>query len=154
MLDVFAVKGGAKKGCLLARLHAALPGLLLLKPFIMCLSETPPKNPKVKQRLQQWLRRHIAIQQAITASPLLVSSDIIESLFGNFKHVIARRPQADMNRTALFIPALCGNLGRMTVTQALNQTRPIKIWRFGSKPTFPIPYIRNAALFSEKNSQR
>ncbi len=115
MLDVFAVKGGAKKGSLLARLRTALPGLLLLKPFIkcfarttqvisqvlgvlknqglsqatyehcLCLSETLPKNSNVKQRLQQWLHRHIAIQREITDLPLLVSSDIIESLFGNFK---------------------------------------------------------------------
>ena len=33
MLDVFAIKGRAKKGSLLARLRTALPGFLLLKPF-------------------------------------------------------------------------------------------------------------------------
>ena len=40
--------------------------------------------------------------------PLLASSDIIESLFGNFKDIIGRGPQADMNRSALLIPVLCG----------------------------------------------
>jgi len=64
----------------------------------------------VKKRLHRWLQVHIKIQEKTTPFPLLVSSDIIESLFGNFKHIIERSPQADMSRTTLLIPALCGNL--------------------------------------------
>ena len=182
MLDVFAVKGGAKKGSLLARLRIALPGFLLLKPFIkrfarttqvvsevlevlknqglsqttyercLRLSETLPKTSKVKHRLHQWLHRHIAIQQAITDLPLVVSSDIIESLFGNFKHSIARSPQADMNRTALLIPALCGNLDRLTVTQALNQTRhnDLAVWE---QANIPYTVRKKRRAFFGKNSQ-
>jgi hypothetical protein len=56
---------------------------------------------KVKKRLLIWLQQHIEIQKQITSLPLLVSSDIIESLFGNFKHIIERSSQADMNRTTL-----------------------------------------------------
>ena len=47
------------------------------------LLETLPKKSKVKQRLQQWLHRHSAIQQTLTDLPLVDRSDIIESLFGN-----------------------------------------------------------------------
>ena len=183
MLEVFAVKGGAKKGSLLARLRIALPGFLLLKPFIkrfarttqvlsevlgvlknqglsqatyehcLRLSETLPKKSKVKHRLQQWLHRHMAIQREITDLPLLVSSDIIESLFGNFKHVIARSPQADMNRTALLIPALCGNLNHMTVTQALNQTRhnDLALWE---QANIPYTVRKKRRAFFGKNSQK
>ncbi|MDD5123612.1 hypothetical protein [Methylovulum sp.] len=75
-----------------------------------------PKNSKVKKHLQQWLGQHLLIQKQLTGLPLLVSSDIIESLFGNFKHIIERSPQADMNRTTLLIPALCGNLDKAAVT--------------------------------------
>jgi len=66
----------------------------------------------------------------MTALPLLASSDIIESLFGNFKHIIERGPQADMNRMALLIPALCGNLGKTTITQALGRAshRDLEMW--------------------------
>lgn len=153
MLDVFAVKGRAQKKSLLAKLRIALPGFIKLKPFIKCfanttkivsqvmailknkgleqtsyeqcyqLSETLPKNSKVKKRLQIWLQQHLEIQKSITTLPLLVSSDIIESLFGNFKHIIERSPQADMNRTTLLIPALCGKLDGEIITQALNQAR-------------------------------
>jgi hypothetical protein len=160
MLDILAVKGGAKKGSPLARLRAALPGFLLLKPFILrfasttrlvsqvmeiiksqglgqatcdqCLrlSEQLPKRSKVKKRLQTWLARHMDIQRQMTPLPLLASSDIIESLFGNFKHIIERGPQADMNRSALLIPALCGNLDNATIALALNMAshHDLEMW--------------------------
>jgi hypothetical protein len=61
---------------------------------------------------------------------LLVSSDIIESLFGTFKHIVARSPQAEMNRTTLVIPALCGQAKSLTIAQALAQTthRDLQRW--------------------------
>lgn len=154
-----AVKGRAKKGSIQDRLRKVLPSLGLLKPFIIrfannakivsqimeilknkglnqtsyqqCyqLSEQLP-NSKVKKRTQVWLQKHIKIQQQITPLPLLVSSDIIESLFGSFKHIIERSPQADMNRTVLLIPALCGKLNDMIITSALNRVchSELKIW--------------------------
>ena len=153
MLEVFAIKGRAKEGHFLAKLRTALPGFMCLQSFIKrfatttkivskvmeilknkglnqtryeqryLLSKELPKNSKVKKRLQRWLQQHLKIQNQITTLPLLVSSDIIESLFGNFKHIIERSPQADMNRTTLLIPALCGDLNERTISQALNQAR-------------------------------
>jgi len=169
---------------MLAKLRDALPGFLRLKPFIKdfastaqivsqvmevlknkgldpsryehChrLSETLPKNSKVKKHLQQWLQRHLLIQQQLTELPLLVSSDIIESLFGNFKHIIERSPQADMNRTTLLIPALCGNLDKATVTQALAHARhnDLEIWEKEN-----IPYTvrkKRQAFFDSVESQK
>jgi hypothetical protein len=184
MLDILAVKGRAKQGSVLARLRKALPGFLLLKPFILrfasttrllsqvmeivksqglgpatyeqChrLSEQLPKRSKVKKRLQTWLSRHMDICKQMTALPLLVSSDIIESLFGNFKHIIERSPQADMNRTALLIPALCGNLDKTTIALALNLAshRDLQMWEEEN-----IPYTvrkKRQAFFNENESQK
>lgn len=184
IVDVFAVQGRAKKGSVLAKLRTALPGFLRLKPFIKrfantaqavsqvmeilknkgldqshyehChrLSETLPKNSKVKKHLQQWLQQHLLIQQQLTDLPLLVSSDIIESLFGNFKHIIERSPQADMNRTTLLIPALCGNLDKAAVIQALSHARHIdlEIWEKEN-----IPYTvrkKRQAFFDSVESQK
>ena len=184
MLDILAVRGRAKKGSVLARLRKALPGFLLLKPFILrfasttrlvsqvmeiiknqglgqatyeqChrLSEQLPKRSKVKRRLQTWLARHIDIQRQMTPLPLLASSDIIESLFGNFKHIIERSPQADMNRTALLIPALCGKLDKTTIAQALNLAshRDLQMWEGKN-----IPYTvrkKRQAFFNENESQK
>lgn len=184
LLDVFAVPGRAKKGSLLAKLRDALPGFLRLKPFIkhfattaqvasrvmeilknkgldqnyyeQChrLSETLPKNSSVKTHLQQWLQQHLLIQQQLTDLPLLVSSDIIESLFGNFKHILERSPQADMNRTTLLIPALCGTLNKAAVAQALSLVRhnDLEIWENEN-----IPYTvrkKRQAFFDSIESQK
>jgi hypothetical protein len=181
---VFAVQGRAQKGSLLDKLRSALPGFLLLKPFIKrfaittqmvaevmgilknkgldpityerCyrLSETMPKNSKVKKYLQKWLQQHLDIQKQFGDLPLLVSSDIIESLFGNFKHIIERSPQADMNRTTLLIPALCGHLDKEVISQALNQARhnDLAMWEKSS-----IPYTvrkKRKAFFNNIGSQK
>ncbi len=90
----------------------------------------------------------------MTPLSLLVSSDIIESLFGNFKHIIERSPQADMNRTTLLIPALCGNMDELTITRALSQTnhKDLNAWEEEN-----IPYTmrkRRQAFFSQQRSQK
>jgi len=183
MLDALAVKGRAKKGSLLAKLRAALPGFGLSRAFIQSFAKTAsvtsqvmailknrgldqvsyqecrqlaedqlPRNSKVKRRLLTWLECHLEIQKKITTQPLLVSSDIIESLFGNFKHIIERSPQADMNRTTLLIPALCGRRGGTTIAQTLSQTchDDLKRWEQES-----IPYTmqrKRQVFFSENKS--
>jgi hypothetical protein len=100
------------------------------------------------------LQQHIEIQNQITTLPLLVSSDIIESLFGNFKHIIERSPQADMTRTTLLIPALCGHLDEITITQALRQAHQSDLKQWGQEN---IPYTMRKnqhAFFSESTSQK
>ena len=150
-LNILEAEDNKQKDDLLDKLHNALPDFAQSRPFIKqfantakvmsqvmnilknkgldqishecChrLSEQLPDDSKVKKRLLEWLQRHIEIKKQISSLPLLVSSDIIESLFGNFKHIIERSPQADMNRTTLLIPALCGNLDELTITRALTQ---------------------------------
>lgn len=166
MLTVFAVKGCAKKESLLDKLRTAFPKFLQLRKFIerfalttkiaseimeilknkgltkssykKCyeLSKTLPRNSIVKKRLQAWLKQNIIIQKQISTAPLLVSSDIIESLFGHFKHILERSPQADMNRTVLLIPALCGSLNEVIITGALNQAshRDLEKWEKDNIP--------------------
>ena len=116
------------------------------------LSEDLPKNSIARTKLQNWLKVHIEIQ--VTNFPLLVSSDIIESLFGNFKHIIERSPQADMNRTTLLIPTLCGNLDEMTITRALNQTchKDLQIWEEENIP-YTVRKKRNE-FFNKIKSQK
>jgi len=69
-----------------------------------------PERSEVYARLSSWLDRHLHIQcgLAIEQLPLLVSSDAIESLFGKFKTIIQRNPQAELNRLVYIIPLLCG----------------------------------------------
>ena len=184
MLDVFAVKGRAEKGSVLERLRKTFPGFNTLKPFIknfactakitanvmeilknqgldkvshdrcLQLAQELPVRSKVKKRLSKWLKEHLKIQQEITNLPLLVSSDILESLFGNFKHVMQRSPQADMNRTTLLIPALCGNREEETVIQAFKLTSQKDLMAWEQKE---IPYTlqkKRQAFFAENEIQK
>ncbi len=54
--------------------------------------------------------------------PLLVSSDIIESLFGKFKYALSRSPSPEINRSALLIPALCAHLERDSIPELLRES--------------------------------
>jgi len=54
---------------------------------------------------------------------LLVSSDIIESLFGKFKLLVARNPKAEFNRIVLSIVTLCGITTPEGITSALDQVK-------------------------------
>ena len=150
----------------LDRLHAAFPNLDQSKKFIKNFASTTqvisqimerlknkgldqtsynhchelleqlPSDSETKQRLSSWLQQHLTIQKNITSGALLVSSDIIESLFGSFKHIMERSPQADMNRTTLLIPALCGNHNDKTIAHALHMAnhRDLQKWENDNIP--------------------
>lgn len=96
------------------------------------LAQTLPSQSKVKKRLIKWLDKHLYKQSRLGVKqlPLIVSSDIIECLFGKFKHIIERSPIADMNKMALMIPALCGSHSQENLVQALAGTKheDISIW--------------------------
>ena len=184
VLNVLSAKDRAQPDSVLAKLRNALPGFRRFKPFIQRFASTThavarvleiPKNQgldqasfeecwqicqslptkcKVKKRLQSWLHHHLEIQKRVTDLPLVVSSDIIESLFGSFKHIIERSPQADMNRTALIIPALCGRLTKATIDLAITQTRhdDLTLWEQEN-----IPYTvrkKRQAFFAHQNIQK
>ena len=117
------------------------------------LSRKLPRNSKVKKCLQPWLKNNFTLQKKLTSLPLLVSSDIIESLFGNFKHIIERSPQADMNRTVLLIPALCGKLTDTTVTQALRQASQADIEAWEKKNIAYTVRKKRQAFFNGGDSQ-
>jgi hypothetical protein len=184
LLAVLAVKGRAKQGSTLARLRAALPGFLKLRPFITTFATTAvtvselmavlknkgldpttdaqcrqlaarlPADSHVKRRLLAWLDRHCAIQRQLTDRALIVSSDIIESLFGNFKCILERSPQADMNRTTLLLPVLCGNLNPARLANALGHTSHSDLLAWEKQH---IPYTqrkKRAAFFANNQSQK
>jgi len=183
MLKVFAVKGPAEEGSQLAKLRKAFPHFSQSRDFIIPFASTTkiisqvmemlknngldkttykqcfelsrklPRNSKVKKCLQTWLKKNITLQRELTSLPLLVSSDIIESLFGNFKHIIERSPQADMNRTVLLIPALCGKLTDTTVTQALRQASQADIKAWEKKYISYTVRKKRRAFFNSGDSQ-
>lgn len=117
------------------------------------LTKKLPRGSIVKKRLQEWLKKNIKVQKAIAPkTPIIVSSDIIESLFGKFKYIIERSPQADMNRSALVIPALCGILNGDVISQALKHAshNDLKKWEEDNVP-YTIRKRRQAFYNRNKN---
>lgn len=84
---------------------------------------TMPEKSRVRDRLLSWLEKHLTIhcRLAIGQTPLLVSSDVIESLFGKFKTIIQRNPQAELNRLVYIIPLLCGTHTKESLDQAIKE---------------------------------
>ncbi len=182
MLDKIGFSGPVQNESPIKKLQSAFPNLCSIKCFIREFSTTAkvtscimailkneglnqenydvciqhiiklPERSKVRIRLVTWLDQHLVIQKKFPSLPLLVSSDIIESLFGNFKHIIERSPQADMNRTTLLIPALCGILDESSIVKAFNKVghQDIKDWEDENIP-YTMRRRRQAFLFKAKN---
>jgi len=83
----------------------------------------------VKTRLLAWCEKHIRLHRALGMGDLrlLVSSDIIESLFGKFKTIIQRNPLAELNRLSYIIPLLCGLHAPAEIDQALQACSQVEM---------------------------
>ena len=57
----------------------------------------------------------------------LASSDIIESVFGQYKTFTARGPLKEVGRLVLLIPAFLSDLGSTTIREALTSVRTIDV---------------------------
>jgi hypothetical protein len=120
LLNLMGGQGRSKEDSELGMLRKAFRGLSQLRLFLEQFGATCrvteqflkqlPDRSEVHARLSSWLDRHLHIQYrlAIGQLPLLVSSDAIESLFGKFKTIVQRNPQAELNRLVYIIPLLCG----------------------------------------------
>ncbi len=181
ILELFAAHGTTEDASTLKRLRKAMPGFMKMEPFVRDFTRTLevvtrvmeklknngldqnsyqqcimlvsklPEQSKVKKRLEQWLEEHISIQRNLTNATLLVSSDIIESLFGKFKYIIGRSPLADMNRTTLLIPTLCGKMSSEKTTRALATAshKDLNAWEYEN-----IPYTvrkKRMKFFKDRN---
>jgi len=83
----------------------------------------------------------------------MLSSDIIESLFGNYKHIIERNPQADMNRLVLLIPALCGRREEGLINQALNKAYQVNLEKW-EQENIPYTVRKKRQEFFKKKSKK
>ena len=88
---------------------------------VMKIVETLPVRSKARTKFERWLNTHLSIQKrlSIGQNGLLVTSDIIETLFGVYKNMVARSLKAEINRSILCIPALCGTLTDAKIAEAL-----------------------------------
>ena len=99
------------------------------------------KSP-VKTKIISWLNKHFEIHKKLgfESLGLIVSSDIIESLFGKFKQIQSRSSMKDMNRSVLLIPALCGEQSYEGFKKILLETKHKDIDKWDKEN---IPYTQN-----------
>jgi hypothetical protein len=109
-----------------------------------------PANCRAQRRLMDWLERHWRVYQLLPmrGRPLPVSSDIIESLFGKLKTILARNPKAEFNRIILTIPCLCGKLTEAAVAKALGSVRHEDLRDWESKNIVETQCRKRRALFA------
>jgi len=94
-----------------------------------------PETSKIRTRLERWLGRHLHLQSRFKMgqTPLPVSSDVLESLFGKFKVVVARNTKAEFNQNVLSIPTLCGKLTEDRIAKALTSVTQRDLERWTAK---------------------
>jgi hypothetical protein len=82
-----------------------------------------PCKSQVRIRLEEWLENHIKIYDllGLGSQKMLVSDDVIESLFGYFKTVSQRSPKAELNRLVYVLPLLCGSHTQTQIDQTIRE---------------------------------
>jgi len=96
-----------------------------------------PGSSKLRAGMEVWLKKHIRIhcQMSIGQMPLLVSSDLIESLMGRLKMVIERHPTPEFTTLSLATPLLCGNPTHESIATAITSCshKTLACWKNGNR---------------------
>ena len=85
------------------------------------LSDLPGRSP-IRKEVSRYLQHYVPIVES-RASPLLGSSDAIESLLGKAKQRLEANGRSELNKSILLIPCLCGELTPDLVAEALTTVR-------------------------------
>ena len=88
-----------------------------------------PESSHSRQEAQMWLTRHLGLQcrMSMAQTPLLVSSDAIESLMGRLKAVIGRSSIGELNRMTFTLPTFCGQITPEEIAKALEHTSQVDL---------------------------
>lgn len=115
-----------------------------------------PEKCKARRKLLAWLEDHWRLHQSfgIDGLRLPVSSDILESLFGKIKVIVARNPKAEFNRIVLAIPCLCGPLDEAAIDSALRKVSHQDLERWEAKEVGETQHRRRRAVFAELDAAK
>jgi len=79
-----------------------------------------PRTTKLHSALRSWLDAHLALQNSLDDDvPMLVSSDVIETVMGQLKNVIERMPLPEVSTLALTVPLFCGGQTEESIDHSL-----------------------------------
>jgi len=85
------------------------------------LGDLPVRSP-IRQEVSHSLQHSLPVVES-SDSPLLGSSDVIESLIGKAKQRLEANGRSELNKSILLIPCLCGALTQDLVAEALSTVR-------------------------------
>ena len=85
------------------------------------LSDLPAKSP-IRKEVSHYLQHYVPVVE-LSGSPLLGSSDVIESLIGKAKQRLEAHGRSELNKSILLIPCMCGELTQDLVAEALTTVR-------------------------------
>ena len=113
--------------------------------------EKLPSQSSLRDNLLLWLNKHIHIQCQLKMgqTPLLVSSDSIESLMGRIKHVIERNPLQEFGRMVLATPLFCGKLTQLEIEESINKISHKELQRWQEQHTKDSMRKKRREVFAE-----
>jgi hypothetical protein len=85
------------------------------------LGDLPLRSP-IRKEVSQYLQHYLPVVES-SESPLLGSSDVIESLIGKAKQRLEANGRSELNKSILLIPCLCGERTQDLVAEALTTVR-------------------------------
>ncbi len=85
------------------------------------LGDLPVRSP-IRQEVSHSLQHYVPVVES-SESPLLGSSDVIESLIGKAKQRLEANGRSELNKSILLIPCMCGALSQDLVAEALATVR-------------------------------
>lgn len=97
---------------------------------IIILSELSIES-KVRIKLEAYFIENMEKLEIEEIDTLMLSSDIIESIFGKIKYIIDKAPIRDFNRLSLLLPTLVGSYDEEMIMKALHEVKinDIKKWQ-------------------------
>jgi hypothetical protein len=81
-----------------------------------------PARSSIRKEVSPYLQHYLPVVES-SESPLLGSSDVIESLIGKAKQRLEANGRSELNKSLLLIPCLCGELTQDLVAEALSTVR-------------------------------
>lgn len=85
------------------------------------LGDLPARSP-IRKEVSHYLQQYVPLVTS-SASPLLGSSDVIESLIGKAKQRLEANGRSEINKSILLVPCMCGELTQELVAKALSTVR-------------------------------
>jgi hypothetical protein len=116
------------------------------------LGDLPVRSP-IRQEVSHYLQHYLPTVES-SDSPLLGSSDVIESLIGKAKQRLEANGRSELNKSILLIPCLCGELSQDLVAEALTTVRVQDVTTWVSENVGETMQAKRRREFPRSQSQK